>query len=197
MVNQLICQDCRGEFEWHTICKELCPSCVRKHRLLTQLKYNHSEKGIALQQKREARRRRLWKWHDPERQHQCKSCGIKISRRAEYCRPCCFEARKEKRRSEHHGNVVSQGDYLYVYLPEHPRADKKGYVRQHMLIWEQMTGKELPLGWHVHHLNGIKKDNRPSNLVGLPSKKHYLVLKAKAKRIQELEALLNNQHQLI
>ena len=84
-----------------------------------------------------------------------------------------------------------------VHKPEHPRASKVGAVFDHWLVWEQAHNKPLPAGWIIHHLNGIKTDNRPSNLVALPNKKHYLVLQAKAKRIQELEGLLNNQHQLL
>lgn len=82
-------------------------------------------------------------------------------------------------------------------MPEHPRADSKGYVFEHIVVWEEAHGKPLPEGWQVHHLNGITDDNRPQNLVGLPDKKHRRIFDAKAKRIQELEALLNNQHQLL
>ncbi len=93
--------------------------------------------------------------------------------------------------------IISSGGYPKVLKPEHPKANKYGYISQHLDIWEQAHGKPLPEGWHVHHLNGTKDDNRPVNLAGMPSKKHSLVLQAKAKRIQELEALLNGQSQLI
>jgi len=87
--------------------------------------------------------------------------------------------------------------YIGILKPNHPRANTKGYVLEHILIWEEAHGKPLPEGWVIHHLNGIKDDNRPRNLIALPSKKHYLILQAKAKRIQELEAMLNNQGHLI
>jgi len=87
--------------------------------------------------------------------------------------------------------------YIYIHKPDHPGANKTGYVVEHRLVWEIAHGKPLPKGWIVHHLNGIKDDNRLANLVGLPSRKHYHVLQAKARRIQELEALLKNQGQLL
>ncbi len=95
------------------------------------------------------------------------------------------------------GRRIVRG-YIRLLLPEHPRADKRGYVCEHILVWEKATGKSLPKGWVVHHLNGIRGDNRPVNLVALPDKKHRYILDAKAKRIQELEALLKNgQRQLL
>jgi len=94
------------------------------------------------------------------------------------------------------GRVADGNGYILIWMPKDPRASKVGYVREHLLIWEQSNGKTLPEGWHIHHLNGIKDDNRPQNLVALSSKAHYLVLQAKAKRIQELEGLLNHQHSL-
>ena len=87
--------------------------------------------------------------------------------------------------------------YVLILHPGHPRVNRDGYVSEHILVWEQVHGKPLPIGWIIHHLNGIKHDNRPGNLIGLPNKKHYLVLQAKAKRIQELEAMLNGQSQLL
>jgi len=65
------------------------------------------------------------------------------------------------------------------------------------LIWEKANGKQLPEGWIIHHYNGIKDDNRPSNLLAMPNKKHGLFISLLQKRIFELEAKLKNQAVLI
>ena len=95
------------------------------------------------------------------------------------------------------GRRTSRKGYIYIRCQRHHRATTRGFVFEHILIWEHANGKMLPDGWVIHHLNGIKTDNRPKNLVALSSQKHCEVLAAKAKRIQELEALLNGQHQLL
>ena len=96
------------------------------------------------------------------------------------------------------GGRIHDG-YGYVLLKQldHPKSDAHGYVREHIVVWEREHHKPLPNGWVVHHLNGIKDDNSPANLVGLPDKQHKGILAAKAKRIQELEALLKQQGQLV
>jgi len=66
-------------------------------------------------------------------------------------------------------------------------------VPEHLAVWEEANGRRLPDGWVIHHLNGIKTDNRLRNLSALPNMKHMLVLAAKAKRIRELEELLNGK----
>ena len=78
--------------------------------------------------------------------------------------------------------------YIDVKAPEHPKARKNGYVSEHVLVWESVHNRPLPNGWVIHHLNGVKNDNRPENLIGLPFTKHKFVLAEKAKRIRELEA---------
>ena len=83
-----------------------------------------------------------------------------------------------------------------MWNPKHPRANG-GYIWEHILLWEQANGKELPRGWVIHHLNGIRDDNRLINLVALPDKKHRHILAAKAKRIQQLEGLLRQQGLLL
>lgn len=62
------------------------------------------------------------------------------------------------------------------------------YKREHIIIWEETHGMLLPKGWVVHHLNGVKDDNRPENLIAMPTRKHNNVLLEKARRIKELEA---------
>ncbi len=87
------------------------------------------------------------------------------------------------------GRKLSKG-YVLIYCPEHRRATKEGYVREHILIWEEANGKPLPNEWVVHHLNGIKDDNRPENLVAHTRASHIQLVEPFKKRIRELEAKL-------
>jgi len=68
------------------------------------------------------------------------------------------------------GKSKQKTGYIKVYSPNHPRADGKGYVFEHILVW--MESYPLPEGWDVHHINGIKDDNRLENLKSMPHAKH-------------------------
>lgn len=124
----------------------------------------------------------------------CQRCSTKLTWKSP------SRGRNFKRREEHHawkgGRTISQG-YVRILCPEHPRADRDGYVREHLLVWEKTHSKRLPEGWVLHHLNGIRADNRPSNLFAMLGKKHSVLLPALQKRIQELEAQLKLQGQLL
>ena len=80
--------------------------------------------------------------------------------------------------------------YVFILKPDHPRAHQ-GYVREHILVWEEAHGIPLPKGWVVHHINGIKNDNRPENLLGLPSRHHYRLIPELQKVIRMLESKLS------
>lgn len=62
------------------------------------------------------------------------------------------------------GGYRLEDGYALVYKPEHPKAKKNGYVREHTVVMETKIGRPLLPTEQVHHINGIKHDNRPENL---------------------------------
>ncbi len=74
---------------------------------------------------------------------------------------------------------------------------KNGYVMEHRLIVAKNLGRCLTLDEVVHHLNGIRDDNRLANLVLLSDMQHRHFIPALQKRIQQLEAMLRKQGQLV
>jgi len=70
------------------------------------------------------------------------------------------------------GGRCRAGKYIYVYKPDHPRANQKGYVMEHRLVMEEILGRFLTPGEHVHHKNAIRDDNRPENLEVRDGREH-------------------------
>jgi len=63
--------------------------------------------------------------------------------------------------------------YLLQHCPEHPYANHQGFVPQHRLIMEAQIGRIVnPCIEHVHHIDGIKDNNSPNNLVLLDIQTH-------------------------
>jgi len=65
--------------------------------------------------------------------------------------------------------------YVCVTKPEHPRANKIGHVKRAVLVAEEKIGRYLLPEEEVHHINGIKTDDRPENLLVLTHREHRRV----------------------
>lgn len=93
------------------------------------------------------------------------------------------------------GRTVTRDGRVLIHEPSNPRANKRGYVYEHVKVWQEYHSKELPKGWEVHHLNGVVNDNRPENLVALPTRQHKLILRELRRRIRELESRVRASNQ--
>jgi hypothetical protein len=74
------------------------------------------------------------------------------------------------------GRKLHQG-YVMVYVGKRSRSKDKNfhteYEREHRLVMEKHIGRKLTKDEIVHHINGIKDDNRIENLSVVLRKTHH------------------------
>jgi hypothetical protein len=88
---------------------------------------------------------------------------------AKYCSYECYHFSTRDKIGERSpswkgGKVMSSG-YIYIKSHTHPFRSKNNYVFEHRLVVEKQIGRYLEPKEKTHHINGIKNDNRPKNLM--------------------------------
>jgi hypothetical protein len=93
--------------------------------------------------------------------------------------------RTEANRGANHpnwtGGRIKRDGYILLWKPGHPRSDKYGYVREHIVIAEEAIKHPLPSGAKVHHFNEQRDDNRNPNLVICEDQAYHRLLHARAR----------------
>jgi len=82
--------------------------------------------------------------------------------------------RKGNKHPRFKGRVNNMQGYINIFKPDHPCATKKGYVLEHRLVMEDMIGRHLTSKEVVHHINGVKDDNRETNLWLFKNNKEHM-----------------------
>lgn len=95
--------------------------------------------------------------HQNLKNGQTKSCGHLLK---EYVKS---QPKREDSPSWKGGRRVDDG-YVFIYMPQHPRAKRNGYIREHTVVMEKKIGRYLLPNENVHHKDGNKINNNPNNL---------------------------------
>jgi len=127
-----------------------------------------------------------------------------VTGRGVYCSKTCFYKREihnqRKGKSFPHlqregapnfqGGKILRHGYIHILCREHPNKYTNNYVPEHHLIMEKAIGRYLDLNQSecVHHINGIKTDNRLENLM-LMTRREHDKLHAPTKRFWEKSPL--------
>jgi hypothetical protein len=125
----------------------------------------------------------------------CADCGGPCGRRATRCHVCdnksrvgngCGENNNQWKGGRH--KRIRDG---YIEVLVSPYTKKL----EHRVVWEGAHGP-IPRGWVIHHLNGIKDDNRLENLTAMPREAHgpreHVDPEPYERRIRELEEALSS-----
>jgi len=62
------------------------------------------------------------------------------------------------------GKRKNKNGYIMIHKPNHPFVSASCYINQSRLIAEKCLKRYLTIQEVVHHINGIKDDDRPENL---------------------------------
>lgn len=68
------------------------------------------------------------------------------------------------------GKSMSNG-YIRILVPNHPFANMLGRIYEHRVVVENQIGRYLKSDESCHHINKIKIDNRPENLMAFKSER--------------------------
>ena len=74
------------------------------------------------------------------------------------------------------GRHIHSDGYVYIYKSDHPYPADKHYVLEHRLVMEKHLGRYLRSDEEVHHINGIRHDNRLENLQLVSHREHMIRL---------------------
>lgn len=80
-----------------------------------------------------------------------------------YCSQKCSNIRSNNFKG---GKRIDGQGYVHIWKPNHPSLlnSTRNYVHEHTLVMEKHIGRFLKKNEVIHHINGIKTDNRIENL---------------------------------
>lgn len=103
----------------------------------------------------------------PKRETCCvELCENKILRGGDYCGThwARLKTKGDLGDPVYKHRYITVGGYVELKKPDHPNSDSNGLIKEHRYVMSAYLGRALKSHEQVHHINGVKTDNRISNL---------------------------------
>ena len=104
----------------------------------------------------------------------CPTCGSYKKHNAKQCQKCYLSKRIGDNHPSWKGGLLKNNGYIYILNHQHPSSDNKGYIARTHLIAEKIINRFLKKSEVIHHINGIKNDDRPENLYLFSSQSNHI-----------------------
>lgn len=92
----------------------------------------------------------------------CKSCGGPTTKIV--CRSCWAKSQKGEENTRWKGRYKNAAGYILLKKHGHPNAQANGWILEHVFVMSEFLGRPLISHENVHHINGVRDDNRIENL---------------------------------
>lgn len=87
------------------------------------------------------------------------------------------------------GRRKSSNGYIEIYSPDHPNANRRKCVYEHVLVMENKLGRYIKKGEFIHHIDLNKTNNNPDNLIVLTNEEHARVHNKIKNGVNKYEAI--------
>ena len=158
--------------------KCVCPTCSKTFELP---KSDH--RIIAGKQVFYCSRECYREWYRAKNTRACPICGNEFIAKRSSQKVCSTECRRKYKSMNVEHKAYMENGYIVEYQKGY---NKKGNVKQHRRIMEEHLGRKLEPYEVVHHINGVKTDNRIENLQLMTASEHS--------SLHRLEEKANGKH---
>ncbi len=91
------------------------------------------------------------------------------------------------------GKRKTTAGYIEIMDTSHSHCNNNGYVKEHRLIIENYLNRNLKIKEVIHHINGIKDDNRLINLILFSCHSAHIRFHNNPKKVKDHEILFDGR----